>query len=105
MNTETQLRSKRELIEQFIESYMPNVSSEEDISKVFFEYWTEEKQKAAKEICSIEGLDDKAFEKMVSEYIYSGKEPLRETVVNGLKQKPKILERKSIVDRIKKDIY
>ncbi len=40
---------------------------------------------------------------MVSEYIYSGKEPLRETVVNGLKQKPKILERKSIVDRIIKN--
>ncbi len=41
---------------------------------------------------------------MVSEYIYSGKEPLRETVVNGLKQKPKILERKSIVDRIIKKL-
>ena len=104
LNTETQLRSKRELIEQFIESYMPNVSSEEDISKVFSEYWTEEKQKAAKEICFNEGLDEKAFEKMVSEYIYSGKEPLRETVVNGLKQPPKILERKPIVDRIIKKL-
>ena len=104
LNTEAQLRSKRELIEQFIESYMPNISSEEDISKVFSEYWTEEKQKAAKEICSVEGLNNEVFEKMVSEYIYSGKEPLRETVVNGLKQKPKILERKSIIDRIIKKL-
>ena len=56
--------------------------------------------KSLKKVCCNEGLDDKAFEKMVSEYLYSGKEPLRETVVSGLKQKPKILERKSIVDRV-----
>ena len=104
LNTETQLRSKRELIEEFIESYMPNISSEEDIAKVFSEYWTEKKQKVAKEICSIEGLDDNAFEKMVSEYIYSGKLPLREAVVTALKKKPKILERKSIIDRIIKKL-
>ena len=100
LNTEAQLRSKRELIEEFIENYMTKISSEEDISSIFSDYWDEQKKKAAKVICSDEGLDDEAFEKMVSEYIYSEKLPLRETVVNGLKQKPKILERKTIVDRV-----
>ena len=104
LNTEVQLRSKRELIERFIEKYMPTISSEEDISKVFSEYWTREKQKAAKEICSDEGFDDKAFEKMVSEYVYSGKKPLREAVFDGLKQKPKILERKKIIERVIKKL-
>ena len=100
LNTETQLRSKRELIEQFIDRYMSKITSEEDISEMFSKYWTEEKKKAAKNICSTEGLDDNAFEKMVSDYIYSGKPPLRDTVVNALNKKPKILERKSIIKRI-----
>ena len=104
LNTEIHLRSKRELIKKFVESYMPEISSEKDISKVFSKYWNKEKQKAAKIICSNEGLDDNTFEKMVSEYIYSGKRPLRETVVKGLKKKPKILERKSIVERIIKTL-
>ena len=100
LNTETQLRSKRELIEEFMERYMPNISSEEDIEKVFSEYWTEKKQWAAKDICSTEGLDENVFEKMVCEYLYSGKTPLREAVVNALRRKPKILERKSTINRI-----
>ena len=100
LNTEDQLRSKRELIEEFIENYMPKMSSETDISNIFSKYWVEKKQKAAKVICSDEGLNEQAFEKMVKEYNYSGKIPLRETVVNGLKQKPKILKRKALVDRI-----
>ena len=106
LNTEPQLRSKRALIEQFINNYMPKISTTgTNISSVFSEYWAKEKQKAAKVICSNEGLHDQAFEKMVSDYIYSDKLPLQDTVVSSLKEKPKILERKTIVDRITNELY
>ncbi len=100
LGSETQLRSKRELIEEFISSYMPNVSSASDVSGAFSDFWAEKKGNAAREICSDEGLKDDVFDQIVSEYLYSGKLPLRDTIVEGLKDKPRILERKTIVERV-----
>ena len=37
---------------------------------------------------------------MIKNYHFTGKEPLNETIVEALNQKPKILERKSIVKRV-----
>lgn len=100
LNSETQLRSKRELIEQFIQGYMPNIKSGGEVATAFEDYWTEEKSKAAKVICSDEGLDETIFHTLVSEYMYTGKLPLRDNIVEGLTIKPKILEKKTIVERV-----
>ncbi len=37
---------------------------------------------------------------MIANYKFSGKEPLRETVLSACKQKPKLLERKKIFKRV-----
>ena len=100
LSKETQLRSKRELIEKFINDYMPGLSADQNIKQVFSEFWTEEKQAAIGQLCTAEGMAPEAVYQMLDTYQFTGKEPLRETVFAALDTKPKLLERKSVFDRI-----
>lgn len=98
--SDVKLRSKRELIEKFISDQMAAVKSGDGVGPAFAEFWQEEKEKSIREICETEGLKTEALHAMIEEYNFTGKEPLGETVVSALNEKPKILERKSIVKRV-----
>lgn len=37
---------------------------------------------------------------MIADYKFSGKEPLRETVLSACNEKPKLLDRKKVFDRV-----
>lgn len=100
LGNEAQLRSKRELIEQFINDYMPKVSVGQDIKQVFRDYWIKEKQAEIDSLCKEEGMDQDAVFKMIEDYHFTAKEPLRETIFNAMSTKPKLLERKKIFERI-----
>ena len=100
IGSERQLRSKRELIEQFIEHNMPNRSDGQSVEEAFSEFWNEERSKSLVAICTEEGLDIEAFKQMIESYQFSGKPPLNDTVVKALVSPPKILERKSVAERI-----
>jgi type I restriction enzyme R subunit len=100
IGSERQLRSKRELIEQFIEHNMPNRSVGQSVNDAFVEFWDEERSKSLIAICSEEGLDISAFKQMIETYQFSGKPPLNDTVVSALEKPPRILERKSVAERI-----
>ena len=100
LGSDVKLRSKRELIERFIKENMPNIPAGQPVSEAFNDFWTEEKTKAIREICETEGLKAEALKSMVEDYHFTGKEPLSETIVEALNDKPKILERKSIVQRV-----
>ncbi|MFT6568280.1 MAG: type I restriction enzyme R subunit [Parvibaculaceae bacterium] len=100
LGSERQLRSKRELIEKFIEQHMPNLSQGESVKEAFDAYWDGEKAKALDDICQSEGLKVESFKAMIEEFHFSGKKPLQGTIVAALNEKPRILERKSVVERI-----
>lgn len=100
LGSEAKLRSKRELIEKFINENMPKIKKSDQISDAFNSYWTEEKQKALDELSAQEGLDSEALNKIIDDYLFTGRTPLRDTIVDALKIKPKILERKTIIERI-----
>jgi len=100
LKKETQLRSKRELIEKFINDYMPGISADQNIKEVFSEFWAEEKHAAVSQLCVTEGMEPKAVYQMLDTYQFTGKEPLRETVFAALESRPKLLERKKIFERI-----
>ena len=97
---ETQLRSKRTLIENFIDSYLPNIKPQEDFAEVFETYWSKEKLEAIQELSRAEGIELAAVHQLISDYQFSGKEPLREDVFAALTVKPKLLERKNVFERI-----
>lgn len=66
----------------------------------FNEFWNAEREKQLVEICEEEGLVRQDVEEMIKAYHFTNKVPLREVIVSALKIKPKILERKSLVQRI-----
>ena len=104
LGKETQLRSKRALIEKFINEYMPKISADKDVANEFKNYWDEEKSTEINALCEAERMDLTAVYKMIEEYHFSGKEPLRESVFESMKKKPKVMERKKIFERVVKKL-
>jgi type I restriction enzyme R subunit len=100
LGSERHLRSKRELIEKFIEQHMPHMPKGQTVEDAFTGFWDEEKSNAIAEICTAENLDPSAFKAMIEQYHFSGKKPLQSAIVEALSEKPKILERISVVERI-----
>ncbi|MBO1053534.1 MAG: type I restriction endonuclease subunit R [Dolichospermum sp. DET73] len=97
---EAQLRNKRDLLEKFIEERMPSIEPEEKIGTVFKEFWNQERIAAIQRLCTEENLKIEAVNQMIADYKFSGKEPLRETVLSACNEKPKLLERKKIFARV-----
>ncbi|WP_102310979.1 type I restriction endonuclease subunit R [Vibrio lentus] len=103
LGKEVQLRSKRELIEKFMYDYLPNITPEQDLQELFIGYWHKEKRKAIHAFSEREGLNKDSVYRMMDEYNFTGKDPLREQVFSALAYKPRLLERKTIYSRILKD--
>lgn len=101
LGSEPQLRSKRELIEKFIDSYLPALKSPQDVEPAFDEFWAKERERSIQAVCDEEGLMPDAIAEILSEYHFTQREPLRNTIVAALKEKPKILQRKAIIERVK----
>lgn len=97
---EAQLRNKRDLLEKFIEERMPTLEPEEKIEPVFQDFWNQERMEAIQQLCIEENLKIEAVHQIIADYRFSGKEPLRETVLNACNQKPKVLERKKVFLRV-----
>ncbi|WP_321437349.1 type I restriction endonuclease subunit R [uncultured Bacteroides sp.] len=98
---ETQLRSKRELIEKFIQENLPAIEDTDDIPDEFDRFWSAEQKEAFRKLCVEENLSDEKVEKVISEYLFSQREPLRDELldlING--DKPTLLERKKVSSRI-----
>ena len=97
---EAQLRSKRELIEKFIDENLPRIEDAEDIPDAFDVFWTQEKVKAFDTLAEEEQLDAEGLREMVSNYLFTERAPLRDDVVQIMRVKPGILQRKAMVERI-----
>jgi len=104
LGSEAQLRSKRELIERFIDDYMPQIETSDDVENKFSIFWTAEREKSLAELCDSEGLNRDAISEVIKEYHFTDQTPLRERIVSALKEKPKILQRKAIVERVTKKL-
>ncbi|MVN22994.1 type I restriction endonuclease subunit R [Mucilaginibacter arboris] len=101
LNTEAPLRSKRELIEKFIQDNLPVLQNTDDIPEAFEKFWNKEQQKAFEQLVEEENLSADRTEKIIEDYLYAEREPLRDEVLELLKgDKPSILLRKKTGDRI-----
>lgn len=97
---EIELRSKRELIEKFIEKHLPKIDDPDDIPEAFEKYWQDQKILSLNKLCEGEHLDLKQFQALIDAYIFSEQEPLREDVFKCLDNRPSVLEAKIIGERI-----
>jgi type I restriction enzyme R subunit len=105
LSTEVDLRSKRELIEKFIKENLPAITDTEDISNEFEKFWSIEQQNAFNQLVKEENLSSEKTEKIIEDYLFSEREPLRDEVLELIEgNKPTLLERKKLGDRILKKI-
>lgn len=100
LDSELQLRSKRELIEKFIREQMPKIGSGSDVKGSFDTFWQQEQIAALDQLCEDEDLFEHEVQKVITDLNFTGRAPLRESVVATLRTKPKILERKTVVERV-----
>jgi type I restriction enzyme R subunit len=105
LSTEATLRSKRELIEKFILENLPVISDPDNITPAFEQFWNEEQQKEFAKIVQEENLSAEKTEKLIEDYLFAEREPLRDEVLELIEgEKPSLLQRKKLGDRILKRI-
>jgi len=97
---EVNLRSKRELIEKFIEENLPHIEDVDAIPDEFEKFWNHQKMLAIGKICEEERLDQKQFQALIDAYIYSEQEPIRDEVFKCLDNRPSVLKAREIGERI-----
>jgi len=101
LNTENQLRSKKELIEKFIRENMPVILDTDDIPQEFEKFWTIEQEKAFMKLIKDEKLSKERTQALIEDYLYSEQEPLRDEILDLLHdEKPTLLQRRKTGDRI-----
>jgi len=97
---EIQLRSKRALIEAFIEENLPKLKPNENVIQAFEKYWTANKKEALMKLCAEENLSPQELKKILNHYTFANRLPRDDEIVDTLNFKPKILERKPIIERV-----
>ena len=100
LSSDIKLRSKRELIEKFINGTIPNITDSNDIETEFNNFWTQEKTEALERISQEEGVVGERVEKLIEDYIFTGRKPRKTELANTLVKQPGILQRNSILKRI-----
>ncbi len=105
INTHTQLRSKRELIEKFISQNIPEIEDTDSIPQEFDKFWMEEQRTAFNKLVVSENLSVERTERLIENYLFAEREPLRDEVLDLIEgDKPTLLQRKKVGDGILKKI-
>ncbi|MBN7816798.1 type I restriction endonuclease subunit R [Algoriphagus pacificus] len=105
LSGETSLRSKRELIEKFINENLPHISDTQNLEDEFDKFWTEEQIKAFDKLVKEEKLSPEKTQNLIENYLFSEREPLRDDVLDLIEgDKPTVLQRKSVGARILKRV-
>ena len=103
INANPQLRSKKELIEDFIDTELDGISAD-DIDDKYGNFVEAEKEKALDKFIETEKLKKTELNNVIDTYLYDGRKPLNDEIVKTLKTKPKLLEREKVTSRIKQYI-
>ena len=101
LNTEVSLRSKRELIEKFIQENLPHIEDSDTIPDEFEKFWNIEQESALQELIKTENLLEEDTERLIENYLFTEREPLRKEVLSlRADGRPSVLKSKEIGDRI-----
>jgi type I restriction enzyme R subunit len=104
ISSDTQLRSKRDLIEKFIYENLPHIDDSDDISVEFHKYWNEERLMAIENLSKDEDLDLDKIQKIIGDYLFTEKLPMRDDIIGALNHRPGLKDRASIAERVSSKI-
>ncbi len=97
---DAQLRSKRELIEKFINENLPQVPDSDDVPEAFESYWDVERKQALLKISEEESIEAEKLQDAIGKYLFTEKKPLRDEVIGMLNKRPSLRERATVAERI-----
>ena len=66
----------------------------------FERYWNKEKEVAIRELGETEGLEFSGLRKVIDNYLFTEKTPLRDEIIDIMEIPPKLKERRTIAERI-----
>ncbi|HEY5883210.1 MAG TPA: hypothetical protein VIT88_00900, partial [Pyrinomonadaceae bacterium] len=92
--------SKRELILEFIDKNMPDISDSDLIGDEFDEFWSKKQREAFERLCQEEGIKAENLQNIITDYLFTEQRPMPDTIIKMLDRKPKVLERRPIIERI-----
>ena len=101
---DAQMRSKRELIEKFIQENLPDIDDSDDITDEFVGFWDKEKLLAIEQLSEEENLDTKKLEEVIGDFIFTEKKPLRDEIIGMMNKRPSLKERKTVAERVTEKI-
>lgn len=101
---EVQLRSKRELIEKFIEENLPKLQPNDNVLGEFGDYWAKHKLAAFEQLCTDEKIQPEQLKKLLQTYEFASRLPRPQEIKDALNYQPKVLERKTILVRVAEKI-
>lgn len=101
---DVKLRKKKELIKKFIEENLPNVADSENVEHAFGEFWNTERGAVLEKLATEENIPKGKIDSLIGEYLYSGRLPKGQDIVELLPEAPRLLERQGIIDRVKNAI-
>jgi len=104
LSGQPQLRTKKELIEKFISENLPNVSGINAITDEFDTFWNKQRINAFNKMCEENSLKPEKLQKVIDSYLFTEMKPLGDDVIDILEVKPKIRERKSIIETTRQKI-
>ena len=70
------------------------------MKEAFDTYWTEEKRQAIRALSEAEGLDVDGLQKVIGEYLFTERTPLRDEVIAIMQTRPGLRERGTVTGRI-----
>lgn len=100
LDTEAQLRSKKELIERFISEHFANLAPTANVGDEFDSYWEAQKIQALDTLKQEEQLSSDGLEKIMADYQFTGRSPMRDDIIGIMEERPSLLKRKSVADRV-----
>jgi type I restriction enzyme R subunit len=101
---ESELRSKRLLIEKFIQNNLPKINDSETIEDEFKNYWQEETKKALQDLSTTESLKQQKVEDIINDFLFTGRMATEDEVIEALEKQPSVLQRETISNRITEKI-
>jgi type I restriction enzyme R subunit len=101
---EVQLRSKRELIEQFIDDNLAQLKPTDNVITAFEGYWSKHRKSAFEQLCADEKIAPEQLSKLIHDYEYYNRLPRPHEIKDALSYQPRVLERKTILGRVAEKI-
>ncbi len=101
LSSQPLLRSKKELIEKFIEENLPDLNSSTSIQDNFDTFWDEQKQKAFEKMCKELNLKSEKVKNIIGDYMFTESQPLNDDIVDTMEKKPTILNRNPLIKKVR----